>query len=479
MAFNPVLSPIQKALEINLDDTIYGSFAEIGAGQEVVRNFFRAGAAAGTIARALSAYDMTISDTIYGKSPDGRYVSRGRLRQMIDCEYDLVVQTLESKRPPGTKFFAFGDTVSAKSYKGTKPCHGWLGVKFQHAVKAKPSRIIIHINMFDTQNITQQEAVGILGTNLVHACFNYAHDHAKFVKSLMDNLTRDSIEIDMIEIDGNAFCGIDSRIFNLELVKQGITDVTMFDAQGQILQAADVLYKKHILLLRGSFRPPTYINFDMLESSVKEFTDYIVKTYGEKEKENIIILAEISMHSLRSNGVVDNHDFLERVDILSALNQRVMITNYDNFYSLNNYLMKSTNREIAFVLGIPGVREILDESRYVNMNTGLLGALGLMFGNMTRVFVYPTFDEESKKVLTVKTLQVPEHLKHLKEYLLENRYFQDLEKYNPEYQHIYSRKVLHMIQEDDTGWEQYVPPVVADIIKSRNLFKRTWNTPEM
>lgn len=259
----------QKALEINLDSRKYGTFAEIGAGQEVVRWFFQAGAAAGTIAKSISAYDMVVSDAIYGRAP--RYVSRERLQTMLDYEYDLLLERLSEKRGAETDFFAFANTVTARSYRGNDECHGWMGVKYQATPGSEPSQIVIHVRMLDKENPAQQEALGILGVNLLHGALFHYEVPDDLLSSLLDNLSTERIEVDMVKFSGPAFQGLDHRLASLKLVQLGLSDAAMFSAAGEVLQPAEVLYKKPVLVERGSFRPVTYVNLDMLACAREQF----------------------------------------------------------------------------------------------------------------------------------------------------------------------------------------------------------------
>jgi len=469
---NQVLTPKQKALEINLDETIYGSFAEIGAGQEVVRHFFRAGAAAGTIASAISAYDMNMSDAIYGISEDKRYVSRTRLKRMLEHEYNQVFDRLHDKKKPTTRFFAFANTVAAKAFKGKNPCHGWMGVRFLHRPDGTFSDVTIHLKLKDTQNLAQQESLGIVGVNLIYACFNHIHNHKVFISSLMDNIDRDSIEIDMVEVKGEAFKDVDSRIWSLELVKQNLTDCVLFDYDGKILQASDFFYKKRVIVLRGSFRPPTLVNLDMLESGMRQFKTSL--GHGPTENvEDLVVVPEISMHNLRQTGGVeiDNADFLARVDLLSSLGRRVMITNNNHIHCVNEFLMNYTYKEIVFVLGIDNLQNLVNEQRYEEIKGGILGALGSMFGHKTKIYVYPAKDPITGKILRAKDILVPDHLRPLCDYLLINNHIKDLNDSHPELAKIFSREVLSMIKENKEGWEQFVPEIIAKKIKEYHLFR--------
>lgn len=468
MDFCQILEPKQKALRINLDNQIYGTIAEIGAGQEVARHFFRAGGAAGTIAKTMSAYDMVISDKIYGREKSGRYVCRERVEKMIDHEYNLVVDRLEDSRSNETKFFAFADTVAAKSYSGLGDCHGWLGVKFQHEAKAQASEILLHVRMLDQENIQQQEAVGILGVNLIYACFNYANDPVKIVSTLMDNLTNRRIEIDMIRVKGEAFKGIDSRILSLELVKRKYTNMVLFDEFGQVTAAKDSLYKKNLVVLRGSFRPPTHVNMDMLKCG----KEAILNELEGDEQSRLEVLAEISMSKLLERGAVDNRDFLARVELLTKLKQKVLITNFDGYFSLNMALQPICRKKILFVSGVYNLQEILDIEKYREKQSGILGALGELFGHSTSMLIYPAQDDEDEsKLKTIADVPYDNSLKNIVQHLLDNKLIRDVSDYNPEYSSIWSRTVLKMIQDGESGWEKMVPDIVAKTVKEESLFK--------
>ncbi len=464
MSFCQILTPKQKALDLNLDHHIYGTFAEIGAGQEVARHFFQAGGAAGTVAKTICAYDMTMSDTIYGKSK--RYVSVERLQLMLKHEYELLVKRL-SERAENTQFFAFANTVQAKSYMGNTECHGWLGHSFQHKPGASVSNVVIHVRMQDKENIQQQEALGMIGVNLIYACFRHPDKRESFVSSLMDGLSTDRLEIDMISISGPAFAEADSRLYSLELVKRKYCQAVMFDAKGQALRAADNLYKKNVVVLRGSFRPPTLVNLDMLKCGLKKFRSQIPK----EEHRDIIVLPEISMSKLIERGEVNNEDFLARVDLLACLEQGVLISNCPTFSDLNRYISSYSKKQLAFVLGVYNLEEILDLKRYEKEPDGLLGALGGLIGHQTKLYVYPaTDDDDQSKLRTLDTLNIDEKLLHLYLYLLENELVQEITDYDPEVSSIWSRVVLEKIEKGEKDWIPMVPEVVATLVKKKSLF---------
>ncbi len=454
----------QKALDINLNSNIYGTFAEIGAGQEVARHFFRAGGAAGTIAKSISAYDMTVSDSIYGKEDSGRYVCEDRLHKMLDREFDQLMDRLSETRSKDTTFFAFADTVAAKSYRGTGDNHGWIGIKFQHKAKAKPSEVIMHVKMLDVENTQQQEAIGLIGVNLVYGVYNHAHDRELFISGLMDGLTNSRIQIDMIRVSGDAFAGIDSRLLCLELVKRKLCEAVIFDGKGRVVQASDVIYKKNVLVLRGSFRPPTLLSLDMLETGLRKFS----KSLSADEQKNILVLPEISMSQLLERGVVDNEDFLARVELMSALGHNVLISNSDSYAELNIYLNKLSKKNIAYVMATYNLEEIFKK----NVEGNILHQISGLLEPRSKVYVYPSVDseEETAELKSIETMMLKDEFTFLLMFLLENKYIEDITDFDPKVVRIWSRTVLRMIQEGEEGWEKMVPKSVAKAVMNKCLF---------
>jgi hypothetical protein len=454
----------QKALEINLNPRKYGTFAEIGAGQEVVRWFFQVGAAAGTIAKSMSAYDMTVSDAIYGPSP--RYVSRQRLQTMLDYEYDLLAQRLADKRGAETDFFVFADTVAARNYKGTNESHGWMGVKFQTHPRSEPNQIVIHVRMLDKDNASQQAALGIVGVNLVHGAFYHYEVPDLLMESLLDNLTTDRIEIDMIKFSGAEFQGIDHRLMSLKLVQLGLSNAAMFSADGEVLQPSEVLYKKPILVERGSFRPVTYVNLDMLEASREQF----INQPALEGESTVVTLMEITMRNLMASGEIDYADFLARADVLAATGATVLISDYFEYYRLAAYLARYTAKPIGMAMGIPSLRDLFDEHYYDHLDGGILESFGRLFKNDLKLFVYPLKDQATGQLVTVQKLRVAPHLQSLYEHLVANGYIESIDYYDKNYLPIFSRDVLVKIREGDRTWETMVPPEVSAIIKERRYF---------
>jgi hypothetical protein len=456
------ISTHQKALQINLDQTKYGTFAEVGAGQEVARWFFRVGGASGTIAKSISAYDMVISDAIYGQSE--RYVSRQRLTTMLDYEFGLLTERLQAQRGDTTKFFVFADTVAAQSYTRREDWHAWMGVRFQHEPRAEPSQIIMHVRMWDKENVKQQEALGVLGVNLVYGALYHDDDINLFLKRLLDDLTTDRVEVDMIKFSGPAFKGVDSRLVTLRLVQDGLTNAAMFTADGEVVQAAEVLYKRSILVERGSFRPVTNVTLDMLNNAQAQF----IQEPGV-QGEDIVVLMEMTLSNLTDAGEINHQDFLDRVDILGTLGKTVLISNYGAYFRLASYLFRYTKKNIGIVMGVPSLREIFDEKYYSDLEGGILESFGRLFKNDLRLYVYPLRDTATGSIITARNVRVAPHLQHLYQYLMENNYIQAIRDYRPDYLPIFSRSVLSMIKSGTRDWEEMVPKQVASIIKERKL----------
>ena len=452
----------RKALQINLDSAKYGTFAEIGAGQEVARRFFRVGGAAGTIAKTMSAYDMTFSDAIYG--PADRYVSRIRLQTMLDHEYRLLIERLDAKFGAAKTFFVFADTVAARSFKQRSESHGWLGVRFQSESRAQPSQIIIHVCLLDQTNVKQQEALGVIGVNLLYGAF-YQRQPEKLISSLHENLPSGRIEVDMIKFSGPVFQSVDNRLMSLQLVSQGLTNAVMFRADGETVQPAEIFYKRAILVERGSFRPVTCATNDMLDGARRVFLKHC-----DCSEDEAVVLMEMTLENLLADGQVDHADFLARVDILRALGRTVLISKFGEYYRLAAYLFRYTNRALGLVMGVPSLIEIFNEKYYTNLEGGILEALGRMFKGGLKLYVYPMVDETSGKLVTATQIEVARNLRLLFQYLIDNQYVQEITDYHPEYLRIYPPDVLARLQSGDSSWERMVPPEVVHIIKKHEYF---------
>jgi hypothetical protein len=454
----------QKALRINLDPRWYGTIAEIGAGQEVVRWFFRVGGAAGTVAKSISAYDMAVSDAVYGKAE--RYVSVGRLQGMLDKEFQLNVERLDDERGDENCFFAFADTVVARSYGGGNECHGWMGVKFQAQQHDEPSQIVMHVRMLDIEAFAQQEALGIVGVNLLYGAFFHHHETDRLIESLLDRLTTGRIEIDMIQFRGIEFRGVDNRLMALKLVQIGLSGVAMFGPDREVLQPSEVLRKKAVLVERGSFRPPTHVNLDMLQTArVKFEADPAVA--GKP----VLALTEITMRNLLAGGAdVDRRDFLARAELLAACGMTVLITDYFDYYRLAAYISERTSERIGIVMGVPSLIDLFDEKNHAQLPGGILESFGRLFKNDLRLYVYPLQPSPDDELKTVNDISVRPELQPLYDYLAGRGSFVHLDNYRPECLPIFSRDVLRRIAANDSSWESMVPADVAELIKRRAFF---------
>ena len=458
----------QKALAINLDPAIYGSFAEIGAGQDVAANFFKAGGSSGTIAKTMSAYDMVFSDAIYGAQKVRRYVSEPRLISMLDHEYGLLIERLAATRGDSTTFFAFSDTVSALNYQKTNDAHGWMGVRFQVEPNGAFNDVVLHVKLLDNDNNLQQQAVGILGVNLMYACFKYHKNSSVFLLSLMDDLAKDRIQIDMIRFEGPSFTKVDNRLMSLHLVKYGFSDAALFGPDGKNMQPSEALYKKHIVVIRGRFRPIINVHLDMLSTGVKQFLQE-----PDVDKENVIVVAELTLQSLKErnadqSGEIDEKDFLDRVDILCSLGQTVLISDFHEYYKLVAYLSKITKLKMGVVLGYPNLEYIFSEEHYKDLAGGILESFATLFSRKVKLFIYPTLRDGM--IHNCLRFFPPPHLIDLYRYLIANNKIEDIRHYNEKNLHVQTDIVLQMIKQGESGWEEYVPAEVAAMIKDRCLF---------
>ncbi len=481
------LTTNRKALTVNLDPAKYGTFAEIGAGQETCRNFFQAGGAAGTIAKTISAYDMTFSDSIYGKA--GRYVSRERVIKMLDHEYSLLEERLKETFGQEKTFFAYANSMKAKSYRGGDDTHGWMGIRFQLAPGSEASEVIVHARMWDPENVQQQVAVGILGTNLIYAA-HYLHDNTeKFIESLVDNVGSERIEVDLIHFSGPAFEGIDNRIANLHLVRRGLTNAVLFSPAGEVTQPSEALYKKAILVERGSFRPITRVNIDMLRCSGAQF----IQEPSAKGKD-MLVLAEITMNNLLASGKLDYEDFLARIDTIGATGNYTLISNYFEFYRLTSYFRRYTGEMIGVAMGINNLLEVFNEKYYTHLEGGILESFGRLFRNSVKLYIYPmkqrayqrylqlTSDAEAEQsqaisggiademLITCNNLRVDGRISNLYLHLLENGYIEHIRGIDESLLEIFSRDILAAIAENDPVWETMIPQAAAEFIKNNQLF---------
>ena len=468
MSFDQVLSAKQKALEINLHPHIYGTFAEIGAGQETVRFFYRAGGASGTLAKAMSAYDKDFSDAIYGKEEDGRYVTEERLKKMLDHEMRLIEQRLNQDTHKDKLFFTYANTVTTIDFTKTYKGHGWVGIRF----KTDPSQteyneIIFHVRFKENSAQLQQETLGVIGVNLIYGAYFYNDNPRRLLRSLYDGLDNDQVEIDMVNFSGPRFAYVDNRLMSLQLVKNGMTDAVIFGPNGKNFLPAAILYKKNIFATRGSFRPVTHVNLDMLQSSLDMFMDQ-----EDVNEEDTEILFDITLSNLSTDGEIDERDFLDRADIIGSLGYNVIISNFSEYYKLVHYFTEFTKNatKIGLGMGVNNLLEVFNPNYYENLPGGIMEAYRKLIKKNVVLILYPYFNNENNELLTADNLKVNENLKELYKFFKFNQRIRDIENYNPTYLDIYSRKILEQIVKGEEGWEKNVPAEVAELIKERGMF---------
>ena len=463
--FENIPSIKSKALRINLNENIYGSFAEIGAGQETVRNFFKAGGASGTIAKAMSAYDKDFSDSIYGIENDGRYVTESRLKKMLTHEIDLIEERVPREKHPNRLFFAYANTVAtidfAKKFKG----HGWVGIKYQVEPEGAFNEIVLHIRFYENEATLQQNTLGTLGVNLIYGAFYKFDEPKKLLRYLYDHIEQDKIEIDTINFSGPQFENIDNRLMSLQLVKNSMTEAVMFGPDGNNILPASILYKKNILALRGSYRPVTKVNIDMYEKSLEIF-----KKEKRVDKNNTVVVFEITLSNLRAEGEIDEEDFMSRAKLLCSLGHIVMISNFQEYYKLVEYFSAYTKKRMGLTLGVNNLIDIFDEKYYRHLSGGILEAFGKLFFKDLKVYLYPMLNPKTGEYINSENLKVHPRIKELYKFFKYNGKVVDIEGFDKDNLNIFSREALKMIENKEKGWEKLLPTGVSEIIKEKKLF---------
>jgi hypothetical protein len=442
------MSSLTKALQINLDPSIYGVFAEIGAGQEVANWFFRASATAGTVAKSISAYDMTMSDAIYGKS--GRYVSRQRVKSMLDHEYSTLEERLSPDRGQNSTFFAYCNTVRARGYRDTAECHGWMGLRMQTKPGGPTGDILIHVRLLDDENLDQMEALGVVGLNFIHAAFFHRDHLEEFVQQLVSDLAPGRVEVDMLKFYGPPFQYIDNRICALQLVSGGLTPTAMFLPDGEVVQPAEILYKKPVLLLRGSFNPVTKLHLDMLQEGRK-----LEGAGGEEALE----ICEISMNNLLRGESLDYIDFLNRVDALQELGKTVIISREAEFYRIIALLRRHTHRHIGVILSIGLLNELFKDKWSAHLDGGILESFGRLFKDGVRLLVSPWKNRKTGELITADNFQSPEKYTDFYRFLRNNSYIVNLPCSDESLLEWTPRDLQQMREENDPRWKEHVPEV--------------------
>jgi len=457
-------TPLAKAFEVNANPAIYGTFAEIGAGQEVARFFFQAGQASQTIAKTISAYDMIYSDEIYGKESNGRYVCESRLLKMLDKEYSLLHRRLDQARGQKTTFFAFANTVATGDQK-KKFSHGWLGVRFQAKPLGPHNDIVLHVRLLDKYRLQQQEALGILGVNAVHTAFHAISNASDIIDGLTEGLREGQVSVDFIRLTGPDVAHINNHLLNLELVRRGLSEAILFGPDQKILNVSDELFQKNVLIQRGSYRPVTTTHVDVLEKGITQF-----KKDFPCEAKNSMVLFELTMHSLSNeDGQIHEKDFLDRVRALCSLGHHVLVSNFFLFYRLKRFIRSATQKPVVLIMGASHLDRLFDEKHYADLEGGVLEGLSKLLDETTKLYVYPHKTEQS--CMTTKTFfPAPKYLK-IYQHFVEQKQIVDISGCDETSEYIHSAQVHRMLEQKNPAWETCVPKPVASLIKKENLFQ--------
>lgn len=442
-----------KALELNLDPEVYGTFAEIGAGQETANWFFRASGTAGLVAKSISAYDMTMSDAIYGHA--ARYVSAERLTAMLDHEYAIQLERLGAVRGGHTTFFSFCNTVRARGWQDSGECHGWLGLRFQMRPGDPPSDIVIHVRMLDRETTDQMDALGMIGVNLIHAAFRHRGELKRFAEALVENIAPGRVEIDLLKLAGHGYESFDNRLCALQLVASGLTDATMFLPNGEVVQPAEALYRRPVLLLRGSFDPVMNVHLSMLGQARRAFAAALQGEARGRE----ILLCEISLDNLLRGHDLDLQGFLDRADALQALGETVLVSRCAEFHRIAAFLNRCTNQPIGIILSIGLLNELFKPKWSQHLAGGLLESFGRLFLNQVTLHVFPWKNRRTGELVTVENFRAPDDCVHLYQHFLDNRRILGLDCDDDELLMHTGRDVCRMIVRGDERWRKLVPDV--------------------
>ena len=457
---------LSKALRINQDCSRYGAFAEIGAGQEVARHFFQAGKASQTIAKTMSAYDMIVSDEIYGREASGRYVCESRVVKMLTHEYKLLIDRLAPRRGSNTRFFAFANTVATASVGSSKQSHGWMGVRFQKDFGGPHNDIILHVRMLDRYRLDQQEALGILGVNLLNCAFYHSDTTECFISRLTENLKEGQVVIDVVKFNGPDLKHFDDRLMNLELVRRGLAEAILFSPDNEILNIADAIYGKSLLIQRGTFRPITVTHIDVLQKGLVQIREDIAKTEGKDL--DVLPMMELTMHALQTDGHVNEKDFLARVETITALGFPVLISNFFLFYGLKRFSRRYNPHFMALVVGASHLDKLFNEEHYRDLEGGLLEGMGKLLEQKTKLYIYP--HKTLQLCLTTKSFFPAPHLRHLYSYFIENQQIVDISGCDEASEYLHSADVMDLLEAKDPRWESGVPKKVCELIKSKKFF---------
>lgn len=467
----------RKALAINLDRSAYGAFAEIGAGQEVVRHFFKAGGASGTVAKSMSAYDMSVSDAIYGHPR--RYVSRERLERMLEHEYQLLVDRLAAERGATTRFFAFADTVATTPHDGKGQGHSWIGLRFQSEPLSAPSEVLLHVRLWDKDANRQQDALGIVGVNLLYAALHSRDNIDTFLMGLVDEVGVARVEVEFVHFSGPAFNAFDNRAAALRLVRLGLTDAVLFGPEGLPEVPSEFFYKKSVLVARGSFRPVSLVNQDMMVCALRSLPE---------NGRDVIPLFEMCIGS-------DPHpesELIDRIRLVGAMQYPLLVTRHRGWYRLPAYFRMHTAGGITLVAGMNNLVDLFNPDHYTHLEGGVLESCGRLFKGGVRVMVYPMRGDQLRRlvqdpvacricfpetssfaddsVVTASDIQLRPTVQGLFQHLLNNGFLVPITGADPAALACQPRTLADRIRLGVPGWDKEVPPSVALAIKSLRLW---------
>lgn len=453
----------EKALKINIESHYFGTIAEIGGGQETARNLFQAGGASNSIAKTISAYDKKYSDHFYNHGEPSRYVAEDRLEKMLSSEYTELLEVIAEDCEK--RFFAFANTVETLNFHKTNNGHGWIGVAFEGSNRHIPNVIYIHVQLKENDGLLQQYTIGAIGVNLMYGALFQPDKPRNLIKTLLDNLDTERLDVDYIFMNGPDFMGVDNRLLNLFLVSEGMTAAIMFDKDGKVQQPSDMLYKKNVLAIRGVFRPINNLGLEIVKHSHDKFSRDQSYT-----AENTITFCEMTLNNLMNGEQIDEKDFLDRVDVLNAMGQCVMVSRFLRFFTLTEYFTKFKMLRLRLVMGTPTFIKVLDHSYYKDLRGGLLEAMGRMLGENIKIYIYPSVDHASGRVIFPNDLHLPDDVYHLLKYLEMNRRIVKLENAKTEYQDITSEKVIELIEHSSPELSEVVPQEIEKMIRDNKLF---------
>ena len=452
---------IGKAHYINQDPAPYGTFAEIGAGQEVARYFFQAGRASQSIAKTISAYDMTFSDEIYGRESNGRYVCESRLDKMLQKEFDLLPERLDKIRGAQTHFFAFASTVATHS--GThRACHGWMGLRFQTQPQGPTNDVVLHVRMLDRHRLQQQEVLGVLGVNLIFASLYYRQTPDDFLNILIEDIKEGRLSIDLIRFSGPAFNQFDDLAFNLELVKRKLCDATLFSPKHELLYCGDHLYQKSLLVERATFSPPTNTHLEIIQKADQQIR--------LEQKNHPLVICEICLPESESSTshLSLTEDLRHRIRMINALGHYALISRFPLFFELKTFLRNITTEPLNFVVSASILEKLFDSSFYQSLEGGLLEGLGRLLDNNTKLLVYP--HKTNEICITLNSFHLTDLEQNILEYFKKRNWIKELGNCDLAQLTIHSAEVRNSLIEG-LNVENQIPMMISKYLAANPIYK--------